>query len=317
MSRVDEIRPPRVALLVATARGLRVLRAARAALPEADLTVVSFREEQEEPPFLDAIAATAAQLGARFVEAKHVGRVEHAALWTERAPDVLLAASWRYLVPPAVYEAVARGAYILHDSLLPAYRGFAPTVWAIVNGETETGISLIEMDAAADAGALIAQERVAIGDEDTIATVMERVTCGYERLVAEWLPRMVLGAVPRQPQDAARATYCCKRTDLDNRIRWDTPTQRIRDLIRAVTHPYPGAWTTLDGVRLTIWSASPVPNPRPFVGRVPGRIVEVCRGVGVVVLTGDGELLVREVQRSGAAREPAERVLKSITWTLQ
>lgn len=314
---VDKIRRPRIALLVATARGLRVFRAAQAAVPDAEFTVVSFREEPYEPPFLDTIAAAAAAAGARFVEAKYLGRTEHQALWEEHPPDVLLAVGWRYLVPPEAYTAARSGAYVLHDSLLPALRGFAPTVWAIVNGEKETGVTLLKMAAGVDAGDIVAQERVPIGDDDTIATVMERVTSRYEHFVTEWLPRVVAGPVPAYPQDPARATYGCKRTDLDNQILWAAPARQIYDLIRAVTRPYPGAWTTLDGRRLTVWSGAPVPSPRVWAGRVPGRVVEVRPGAGAVVLTGDGELLVREVQSASGAPEAAERVLKSITYTLK
>lgn len=307
---------PRIVLLVATARGLRVLRAALAALPDADYTVVTFREGADEPPFCDAIAQAAAAASARFAVQRTLGPAGSGLPWTE-PQDVMLAAGWRYLVPGSVYESMRRGAYVLHDSLLPAYRGFAPTVWALVNGEQQVGATLLTMAAGADEGDIIAQHSIPVGDDDRIAEVMERVTGCYERIIADWLPRLLAGPVPTRPQDAAQATYGCKRADIDNRIFWQWPTKRIYNLIRAVTRPYPGAWTTHRGARVTIWGASPVGKPRTWAGRSPGRVVEVRRGVGVVVLTGDGEILIREAQAEGGPADSADRIVASITDTLQ
>ena len=309
-------RRPRIVLLVATARGLRVFRAAQAAVPNADYTVVTFQEGADEPPFCEAIAEAAAAAGARFAVQRSLGHPQLGLPWSE-PQDLMLAVSWRYLVPSSVYETMSRGAYVLHDSLLPAYRGFAPTVWAMINGERETGATLLAMAPGADEGDIITALQVPIGGDDTIAEVMERVTSSYERIVTDWLPQLVAGPVPRQVQDASRATYGCKRTDLDNRICWEWPTRRIYDLVRAVTRPYPGAWTTHRGARVKIWSASPVLKPCTWVGRIPGRVVEVRRGEGVVVLTGDGEILLREVQPTSSQADGADRILKSVTDTLE
>jgi methionyl-tRNA formyltransferase len=214
-----------------------------------------------------------------------------------------------------VFRRPARGSYVIHDSLLPAYRGFSPTVWALVNGEQETGATLFAMEEGVDSGDVLGQEAVGIGPDDTIADVMARLTPAYERLVRDCIPAVLAGTAARRPQDESRATYTCRRVPADNVIRWDASTERIHNLIRAVTRPYPGALTRLEGRELRIWRAAPL-RDRRYVGLVPGRVAEIRPGDGVVVLTGDGGLLVREIQFEGEAPQPAAEAVRSLSLTL-
>jgi methionyl-tRNA formyltransferase len=147
--------------------------------------------------------------------------------------------------------------------------------------------------------------------------VTERVTEAYLALLAAQLPALLAGTVPRTPQDRSAATYTCKLLPDDLRIDWHWPTARVYNLIRAVTAPYPGAYTTLDGHRLTVWGAERLPLARHYVGRAPGRVVEVRPGAGSVVLTGDGALLLTQVQPEGRDALPAETVLSRISHTLR
>lgn len=305
---------PRIALLCATRRGARFLERLVALAPHAELTVVSFPEEPGEPPFLADIRALAARHGARFAETRQVGSVRHAALW-EPAPDVLIAVSWRYMVPPQVYERARHGAYVFHDSLLPAYRGFAPTVWAVANGEDHTGVTLFEMTEAVDSGAIVDQRPIPIGPDDTIAEVMERVTSVYLTLLDANLAFLLDGSAARRAQDHSLATYTCKRVAADGRIDWSASSRAIHNLVRAHTRPYWGAFTSLDGRECRIWEARVVIDPPVYVGRVPGRVVEVRAGTGVTVLTGDGALLVKTVQLDGDPVAASE-VLRPVGLTL-
>ncbi len=306
---------PRVALLCATRRGLLVLRRLVELLPDADLLVFSFREEPGEPPFLDEIRDCATAAGARFHETRNVGSTALAGLWESEPVDLLLAVSWRYMVPPRVYERARRGAFVFHDSLLPTYRGFAPTVWAIVNGEAQTGVTLFHMVEGVDAGDIVDQQSVPIGPHDTIAELLERVTAVYVELLGRNLHALLDGTAPRRPQPHELATYTCRRSAEDNRIDWRAPTRATYDLVRAVTRPYPGAFTTLDGRRLRVWDARPARDGQRYVGRVPGRVVAV-EDEGVVVLTGDGALLLREVQLDDEAPQRAAALLKPPSTTL-
>lgn len=308
---------PTIALLCATARGLRVLDRLAALAPGADLLVFSFREEPWEPPFFDAIRGRAAELGVRFCEARQVGADRCQPVWDAAPVDLLLAVNWRYVVPPPVYTRARLGAYVFHDSLLPGYLGFSPTVWAMINGEDHTGATLMTMAAGYDEGDIVGQARVDIGLDDTIAQVTGRVTEAYLALLDAHLPALLAGTAPRTPQDRSYATYTCKLLPEDMRIDWSWPTARIHNLIRAVTAPYPGAHTTLDGQRLTVWRAERLRLARRYVGRVAGRVAEVRPGAGTVVLTGDGALLLTQVQLAGQEPAPAEAVLNRISHTLR
>ena len=200
--------------------------------------------------------------------------------------------------------------------MLPAYRGFAPTVWAMINGEEVVGATLFAMSEAPDDGDLVDQEAVAVGPEETVAEVMEQVSAAYVALLERNLSGLLAGTAVRRRPDPLGISFTCKRLPEDNRIDWSAPTRRIHDLVRAVTRPYPGAFTTVDGARLTIWSASRLEPAPHFVGRVPGRVVELRPGAGAVVLTGDGCLLVREVQREGEPARRADELLRSLSLTL-
>ncbi|MBZ0298467.1 MAG: methionyl-tRNA formyltransferase [Anaerolineae bacterium] len=306
----------RVALFCATQRGHQFLYALRALLPDADLLVFSFAEDSWEPRFLEDIRQLTQASGGQFHQAKQVGAPQYAALWEAAPVDLMFAVSWRYIIPPQVYQRARLGAYVFHDSLLPEYRGFAPTVWAIRNGEDHTGVTLLEMAGDYDTGAIIGQQRVPIGPDETIADVMQRATSSYLDLLAAYLPALVSGSPPRRAQDETQASYTVKLLPDDFRIDWNWPTDRIYNLIRAATKPYAGAFTTLRGENLRIWSARRLTQPRRYVGRVPGRVAEIRAGEGSIVLTGDGALLVTQVQLDNAESAPVEAVLRRISDTL-
>src|SRR5262245_35287736 len=252
----------RIALLCATRRGLRFLERLAELAPEAELVVFSFREEAYEPPFFDAIREAANARGGRFFESRHVGEEKLRSFWETAEVDLAFVVSWRYLIPPEVYRRPRRGTFVFHDSLLPEYRGFAPTVWALVNGEDHTGVTLFEIAEEMDAGPVVDQKRVPIAPLETIAEVLGRVTGTYLDLLERNLPCLLAGTAPRMPQDHERATYTCRRVPDDNRIDWNQPASAIHNLVRAVSEPYPGAFTDLDGRRLTIWAARPLPGWR-------------------------------------------------------
>ncbi len=305
----------RIVLLCATNRGLVFLKKLVELLPQADLVVFSFREEPSEPPFLDNICSQTLTHGGVFHEARHIGSDMWQSFWTQKPVDLLLAVSWRFMIPPEVYRLAKYGAFVFHDSLLPAYRGFSPTVWAMINGENSTGVTLFEMAEDVDSGDIVDQEAVTIEPNETIESVMARVTATYLRILERQLFHLLDGTAPRIPQDHSLATFTCRRLQIDNKIDWSLSTDRIFNLIRAVTMPYSGAYTTFKGQELTVWSAERIASP-DFVGRVPGRVVEVKLGRGVVVLTGDGSLLIKVVQVRDSGLVCASAVINCISCTL-
>lgn len=306
----------RIVTLCATQRGYRFLRKLSDLVPHCELVVFSFPEEPWEPRYLDDIRQLTLERGGQFFEAKQVGAARWRQFWDSTAIDLMFAVSWRYMIPASVYQRARLGTFVFHDSLLPAYRGFAPTVWSIINGEDHTGVTLFEIAEHVDEGAVVAQKRVPIGPDDFITDVLERVTESYLELLEQNLEQLIQGTAPRSPQDELFATYTCRRLPEDNQIDWTASTASIYNLIRAVSRPYPGAFTYLGGEKMTIWSAKRLANPRRYVGRVPGRVVEVRPGEGTVVLTGDGSLLLAEVQVEGGEAVCASDVLNSLAHTL-
>ena len=148
---VDAARP-RIAVFCATQRGHRLVQRLLETVPGADLLVVSFPEDPWEPPYLDDIRQTARNGGGQFVRSRNPATGQARAILDAQPPDLMLAVNWRYMLPPEVYRRPRRGAYIFHDSLLPEYRGFSPTVWAIINGEDHTGVTLFAIADEVDAG---------------------------------------------------------------------------------------------------------------------------------------------------------------------
>lgn len=298
-------------LCCATRRGLLVLEALAGLLPpDARLRVYSFREEPVEPPFLDAIREAALAHGAGFTETRKPNPAEPA--------DLMFCCNWRHMIPPAVYSRCRTGAYIFHDSLLPRYRGFSPTVWAVRNGERETGVTLFEIGETVDSGRVVMQKAVPIGADEFIGSVVEHVTEAYLGVLRSAFPALLSGNPPLTVQDESAATYCCKLLPENAAIEWRDSTRVIYNRVRAFSAPYFGASTTIGGRVLRIWKAGIPENPLSYAGRIPGRVIRIDNGRdgSVEVLTGDGILRLDEVQLENEPAAPASAVITSLWTTL-
>jgi methionyl-tRNA formyltransferase len=278
--------------------------------------VASFREEPWEPSFVEEIKALAEGAGAKFFLSPHLDDPRLLDFFDQAPVDLMLAVSWRFYVPPRLFTRPRRGSFVFHDALLPAFRGFSPTIWAMIHGQAQTGASLLAMTETIDGGPLVDQTAVEIGPEESIAPVLERVTQAYLTLLESNLEDLLAGTARLRPQDESRATFGCKRLPEDNRIDWTKGSREIFNLVRAVSRPYPGAFTHLAGQKLAVWGARPWPAADRYVGRVPGRVVEVSPGLGSLVLTGDGGLMLTEVQVENDKPRPAEEVLGRLSLTL-
>lgn len=310
---------PHIAVACATNRGVRFVKKLHQLLPEAELTIFSFREEPWEPPFLDELKQFSEESGSRLLETRRLHASDMQDLWRENRPDLLFSVAWRYMFPSAVFLRPKLGTFVFHDSVLPRYRGFAPTVWAIINGECETGATLFQLTGErdeVDSGPIVAQRSVQIGPAEDIASVVDRVTCAYLEILEANLKALLEERSPRREQDEALATYTCKRIPADNRIDWKKSAREIYNLVRGSTRPYPGAFTELGGTRITIWKAALVEDGASYVGVVPGRVVSREEGRGVTILTGGGRLFLSEVQRENEEPTTADRVIRKISDTL-
>jgi methionyl-tRNA formyltransferase len=201
------------------------------------------------------------------------------------APDFLLSFYYRNMIKPELLEIPTRGALNLHGSYLPKYRGRVPVNWAVINGETETGATLHYMVAKPDAGDIVDQEKVAIAFTDTAHDVFGKVNEAAVTVLRRAWPRLVDGSADRIPMDLAAGSYFGGRKPEDGRIDWTKSAVQIYNLIRGVTHPYPGAFTELNGKKLIIWSA------RPLEGSAePGQVaslnpLRIGTGNGLLELT--------------------------------
>ncbi|ASY77988.1 bifunctional UDP-4-amino-4-deoxy-L-arabinose formyltransferase/UDP-glucuronic acid oxidase ArnA [Pectobacterium polaris] len=180
-------------------------------------------------------------------------------LWVNRirelAPDVIFSFYYRTLLSDDILQLPSFGAFNLHGSLLPRYRGRAPVNWVLVNGETQTGVTLHKMVSRADAGDIVAQSVVAIDEEDTALTLHGKCRTAAAALLAQQLPLIRSREITLTPQDESQASYFGRRTAADGLIDWQKSAREINNLIRAVTEPYPGAFTFLGERKVIIWRA--------------------------------------------------------------
>jgi methionyl-tRNA formyltransferase len=214
------------------------------------------------------------------------------------APDFIFSFYYRRMLSPAVLATARRGAFNMHGSLLPKYRGRVPINWAVIHGERETGATLHEMVAKPDAGRIAGQEAVPIGDNDTASEVFARVTQAAGRVLERALPSLVAGTAELRPQALREGSYFRGRKAEDGRIDWSKGAREIHNLVRAVAPPYPGAFTALQGRRVRVlrtwWS-----DPPPIAPGAPGTVT--AAGGRAWACCGDGRWLeLREVEIEGA-----------------
>lgn len=253
--------------------------------------VFTHLDAPQETRFFASVAELCAQLQLPVYAPPDVNHP----LWTERirqlAPDIIFSFYYRQLLSQTILDIPTVGAFNLHGSLLPRYRGRAPVNWVLVNGETESGVTLHQMTNRPDAGAIVAQRRIMITGDDTALTLHGKIRQTAEQLLRETLPLFIQRTFPLQPQDDSQASYFGKRTAADGEINWQQPAHAIRNLVRAVTQPYPGAFTYADERKLIIWQAivRPAPEPSP-----PGTILSLDP---FCVACGDGLLEIIHAQR--------------------
>ena len=209
----------------------------------------------------------------------------------EAAPDFIFSFYYRTMIKPALLEIPQQGALNLHGSFLPRYRGRVPVNWVVINGESETGATLHYMVEKPDAGDMVDQERVSIAFTDTAYDVFGKVTDAAVTVISRAWPLLRDGKAARIPMNLAEGSYFGGRKPADGRIDWTKSAVQIYNLVRGVTHPYPGAFTSLGGDTVVIWQAWPVAG-----SGAPGRIVSQNP---LLVGTGDGLLEIRSLQIEG------------------
>jgi UDP-4-amino-4-deoxy-L-arabinose formyltransferase/UDP-glucuronic acid dehydrogenase (UDP-4-keto-hexauronic acid decarboxylating) len=286
--------------------GLRALLAHGFAVP----MVFSHEDDPKENRWFGSVSEFCQERGIPVFCPKDV----NAEPWPERIreakADLLFSFYYRSMLKQEVLDIPPLGAMNLHGSLLPKYRGRAPVNWVLVKGETETGVTLHFMTEKPDAGDIVGQAAVPIAFEDTARTLFGKMEEAAARLLDELLPRIAKGDIPRRPNEIARGSYFGGRKPEDGRIDWSRPAVEIYNLVRAVTRPYPGAFTELEGEKLTVWWALPLPAAEesplspgtirgtggPSYAMAGGCVAPVSGPRRAVVETGDGWLQLEEIE---------------------
>jgi methionyl-tRNA formyltransferase len=226
-----------------------------------------------------------------------VGTPEWVARIAGMRPDLILSVYYRNMISTRVLGLAPLGAFNMHGSLLPKYRGRAPINWAVLNGEPRIGMTLHRMVREPDAGDIVDQEGVAIGPRDTAEQAFRKVLPCARLVLERQIKALLSGTATETAQDAAQATYFGGRRPEDGRIDWTRTSVQIFNLIRAVTDPYPGAFTDVGPARLMVWWAE---HESPAASGRTGRPGEVLSISPLVVATGDGALeLTRTEWRGG------------------
>jgi methionyl-tRNA formyltransferase len=256
------------------------------------LALVTHEDDPQEQRWFRSVAELAARHHVPVYKPASVNNEEWLLRIRALRPDIIFSFYYRHLIPETILRIPRLGAFNLHGSLLPKFRGRVPINWAIIKGETQTGVTLHHMVARPDAGDIVDQEAVAIGPDETAREVFDKVTAAARRVLARQWDHIRSGKAPRSPQDNSQASYFGGRRPEDGRIDWTRSAREIFNLVRAVTHPYPGAFTELDGRRLFIWWAV----PREGGGGQPGEVISTAP---LRIATGQGSLEVLRLQWAG------------------
>ena len=236
------------------------------------LAVFTHRDDPHENRWFDSPAEKASLHGIPVYAPEDVNHP----IWIEKIkamkPDILFSFYYRNMLKKEILDLAPMGALNLHGSLLPKYRGRCPLNWVLVHGEKETGVTLHYMTPKPDNGDIVGQKKVGISEDDTAQTLMGKLVASTHDLLDELLPKLAKGNAPRIPQDHKAASYFGGRKPEDGLIDWSKSAEEIRNLVRAVTHPYPGAYTLLGERKIFVWKAA---VKKGTVKELPGTVLSV------------------------------------------
>lgn len=222
------------------------------------------------------------------------------------SPDLIVVAAYGQILPQSLLDIPRHGCLNVHTSLLPKYRGAAPIQWAILNDETETGVTIMKMDAGLDTGAILTQQPTPIVVDDTSETLHSRLANLGADLLVRTIPLYVQGNIQPRPQPEEGVSYAPKIKKEDGRINWRRPARAVWNQIRGLV-PWPGAFTLLPNSpkaqMLKIWQAEISAG-----SGTPGEILKADRE-GILVSCGEQQLLIKSLQREGGRRLSAQEFL--------
>lgn len=248
--------------------------------------IFTHADNAQENAFFGSVARLAAERGIPVYAPDDVNHPLWVDRITEIKPEVIFSFYYRNLLGEAILNSARIGAFNLHGSLLPAYRGRAPLNWVLVNGETQTGVTLHRMISRADAGAIIAQQAVEIADADDALSLHRKLTESAKHLLEGALPTLKSGTFSETAQDESKASYVGRRTPEDGRLEWEKPAQTLHNLVRAVSDPWPGAFSFVGTHKFIVWKS------RVRSDVVPARAGTVISVAPLIIACGEGALEV-------------------------
>lgn len=222
------------------------------------------------------------------------------------SPEIIVVAAFGQILPKAFLDIPRYGCINVHGSLLPKYRGAAPIQYAVIDGESETGITIMHMDVGIDTGDMILQERLPIAPDETGGSLFDKMAKLGADLLLIALKQLEDGTAARIGQDNDQATYVKILNKEMGKLDFYEPAVKLDRLIRGL-NPWPSAYTYLDGKTLKLWQA--VVEPQSTKEAIPGEIIEL-RKDALVVATGEGALVIRELQLEGKKRMTADAFLR-------
>lgn len=240
--------------------------------------------------------------GIAVLQPPRLRRPEAIAALRDLSPELIVVAAFGQILRRGVLELAPHGCINVHASLLPCYRGAAPIAAAILAGEAESGVTIMRMDEGIDTGDILSQRALPIAPDDTTAALTAKLARLGAELLIETLPRWLHGEITPQPQDEALASYAPQINKEDGRVNWAAPAAQIARMIRAYD-PWPGAFTLYNGAPLKILRARALPGE----GAAPGRVLRLREGIAVS--TGQGALLLEEIQPAGKRAMTAQAFL--------
>ncbi len=253
------------------------------------------RGQELAPP---AVKEAALRLGVPVYQPERVKRPESVDYLRSLAPEAMVVVGYGQIIPQSIIDIPPLGILNVHASLLPKYRGAGPIQWAIVNGESTTGVTIMRIDAGLDTGSMLLKAETAIGVNETAVELGRRLSAMGADLLVEALDALAAGRIVPQAQDNAQATYAPMLKKEDGRIDWSRSAAEIHNRVRGM-QPWPGAYSSFRGAALHVWRARPT---EAGTGHPPGALVRIRP---LVVACGAGALELIEVQMEGRKRMSA------------
>lgn len=226
-------------------------------------------------------------------------------------PDAVIISTFNQILPGKLLHLTK---FInVHLGDLPHFRGRANVNWAIINGKKKISVTIHQVVSDLDAGNIYDQKMVSILESDTVKTVYDKINLYLSENIFRVVGKVLSGYKGRA--QIGKATYCCTRLPQDGLIDWNKKSRELYNFIRALTRPYPGAYTYFEGKKMIVWEAELPKTPKIYVGRIPGRIGSIIPNYGVEVLTGDSNIIIKKIYYQGKECN-ASKIIKSVKNTL-